>query len=48
LDVSPVLELEQLWECLGAAQATLRAIEEAETVRAQLADADGRVAGKFF
>jgi hypothetical protein len=47
--VNSVLESERLRECLEAAQATLRAAEEeAETIRAQLVDADGRVAGKFF
>jgi hypothetical protein len=49
LDMCPVKELERLQGCHEASQTTLRATEaEAETVRAQLADADGRVAGKFF
>jgi hypothetical protein len=42
-DVDPVLESERLQECLEAAQAVEK---EAKTVRAQLADADGRVASK--
>jgi hypothetical protein len=48
-DANPVLESERLRECLEAAQAVLRAAEEeAETIHAQLADVDGRVAGKFL
>jgi hypothetical protein len=48
-DVNSVLESERLRECLKVTQATLWAIEEkVEIVLAQLADADGRVVGKFL